>query len=279
MKKYLILLIAVSVLLQTLAPVSFAAGEGAITVDSVTVTPGTECSVPVRISGNPGTAYIRFTVTAGSGLAVAGAENGDVFADLDYNAELCNFVLSANENTSADGVLLTLKLNVSEGLKQGSEIPVSVTVRECYNDGLQSVALGIFGGVETVGCPHLNTMNVARIAPTCVNGGFETGVYCLDCNTYISGHEPIPATGEHVDSDGNGICDECHTALKIILYGDANGDRTINTTDVTILKRYLAGFANVTLSDGADVNGDGTVSNQDTNLLQRYLSGYNVTLG
>ncbi len=38
---------------------------------------------------------------------------------------------------------------------------------------------------------HKNTTNVERVAPTCSSVGYEAGVYCNDCETYISGHEEI----------------------------------------------------------------------------------------
>lgn len=44
-------------------------------------------------------------------------------------------------------------------------------------------------------CEHTNTQNVAAVAATCTTSGYTAGVQCVDCNTYISGHEVIPATG------------------------------------------------------------------------------------
>lgn len=56
--------------------------------------------------------------------------------------------------------------------------------------------------------------------------------------------------------------------------GDVNGDWAINTADVLLIQRYLAGA--VTLNEKqkelADVNGDGTVSVADVLLIQRYLA-------
>ncbi len=56
--------------------------------------------------------------------------------------------------------------------------------------------------------------------------------------------------------------------------GDVNGDWVINTADVLLIQKYLAGV--VTLSEKqkelADVNDDGTVSVADVLLIQRYLA-------
>lgn len=44
-------------------------------------------------------------------------------------------------------------------------------------------------------CAHTNTENREATAPTCTENGYEAGVYCKDCGTYISGHEEINALG------------------------------------------------------------------------------------
>ncbi len=44
-------------------------------------------------------------------------------------------------------------------------------------------------------CEHANTTEVAEEAATCTETGYTAGVYCNDCQSYISGHETVPATG------------------------------------------------------------------------------------
>ena len=44
-------------------------------------------------------------------------------------------------------------------------------------------------------CAHGNTASVAQQDATCTEAGFTVGVYCGDCDSYISGHETIPALG------------------------------------------------------------------------------------
>ena len=44
-------------------------------------------------------------------------------------------------------------------------------------------------------CEHLNTQNQAAVPATCTENGFTAGVYCLDCQSYASGHEVIIAPG------------------------------------------------------------------------------------
>lgn len=44
-------------------------------------------------------------------------------------------------------------------------------------------------------CEHTNTQDVAAVAATCTTSGYTAGVYCNDCETYISGHEVVDALG------------------------------------------------------------------------------------
>lgn len=46
-------------------------------------------------------------------------------------------------------------------------------------------------------CEHTNTRNVAAVAATCTQGGFAAGVQCVDCEVFISGHEPVTALGHN----------------------------------------------------------------------------------
>lgn len=64
-----------------------------------------------------------------------------------------------------------------------------------------------------------------------------------------------------------------------VLYGDINGDGSINNKDMGRLQQYLNGW-DVTVNEAAaDVNDDGKVNNKDMGRLQQYLNGWDVTLG
>ena len=54
--------------------------------------------------------------------------------------------------------------------------------------------------------------------------------------------------------------------------GDTNGDGIVDAKDVTILRRYLAGWAVDIQLDGADLNGDGEVNAKDVTVLRRQLA-------
>ena len=48
-----------------------------------------------------------------------------------------------------------------------------------------------------VACTHKNTLIIDAIDATCTNAGYTKGVYCNNCNSYVSGHEEIPRLNEH----------------------------------------------------------------------------------
>ncbi|MDQ2086552.1 dockerin type I domain-containing protein [Herbivorax sp. ANBcel31] len=57
-----------------------------------------------------------------------------------------------------------------------------------------------------------------------------------------------------------------------ISYGDINGDGNIDSTDVTLLKRYLLDIiSELPYSNVADLNGDNSIDSTDYTLLRRYV--------
>ena len=62
--------------------------------------------------------------------------------------------------------------------------------------------------------------------------------------------------------------------VPVVRKGDVNGDGVINSKDVTVLRRYIAGGWNVKIIEAnSDINGDGTINAKDVTLLRRYLAG------
>ena len=69
------------------------------------------------------------------------------------------------------------------------------------------------------------------------------------------------------------------------IYGDVNGDGTVNTVDAALLRQYLAHFdddaqtSDIVVAAGADVNGDGVVNGKDLVLLRKYMANYDEKTG
>lgn len=56
--------------------------------------------------------------------------------------------------------------------------------------------------------------------------------------------------------------------------GDLNDDGLVNTTDVVLLRRYIAGGYGITIrEEAADVNDDGLVNTTDVVVIRRYIAG------
>ena len=112
--------------------------------------------------------------------------------------------------------------------------------------------------------------------PTCIENGLTEGEYCFICGEVLVNQEVISAQG-HVYE--NGICSVCGQT-KPTLPGDLNLDGSIDTTDVVLLRRYIAGGYGVNIHEAAaDVNADGVLNTSDVVLLRRYIAGgYGVEL-
>ena len=73
----------------------------------------------------------------------------------------------------------------------------------------------------------------------------------------------------------------CKVVVNIpsILYGDANNDGKVNSKDVVMMKKHLAGYSVNIYLGNCDVNIDGKVNSKDVVMVMKYLAGYNVVLG
>ena len=124
---------------------------------------------------------------------------------------------------------------------------------------------------------HTHAYTPAVTPPTCTEQGNTT--YTCSCgDSYVSDY--VDATG-HTYS--NGICTACGAAdpdYVAVVYGDANGDGTVNGKDLLMLRRYMANYDDETKTStikvgiGADANGDGEVNGKDLLMLRRYMANY-----
>ena len=64
-----------------------------------------------------------------------------------------------------------------------------------------------------------------------------------------------------------------------VLYGDVNGDNTVNKKDSLALKKYLADNSYVIDMEAADVYRDNKINKKDSLRLKQYLAGWDVKLG
>ena len=145
---------------------------------------------------------------------------------------------------------------------------------------------------------HVNTKNVAEIKATCTTKGLAAGVYCNDCQKYISGHKEIainpsnhvntktvPATPATFDKVGytEGIyCNDCkkyisgHKEISFVMnIGDLDGNGTITAADARIALRASVGLENLSNEKiaCADVDKNGKITAADARMILRASVG------
>ena len=83
--------------------------------------------------------------------------------------------------------------------------------------------------------------------------------------------------GDIIDSELNPVdVDLIDGKIDISSYipGDVNGDSKVNTTDVILVRRFIAGGYDVSINKSAgDVNADGKVNATDVILMRRFIAG------
>lgn len=70
------------------------------------------------------------------------------------------------------------------------------------------VACTAFGAGALEECGHNNTVDFKRSEPTCVTVGYTEGLYCIDCSSFVSGHEEIPFI-DHLQELHEGVDATC----------------------------------------------------------------------
>ncbi|MBR0303231.1 MAG: dockerin type I repeat-containing protein, partial [Clostridia bacterium] len=65
------------------------------------------------------------------------------------------------------------------------------------------------------------------------------------------------------------------TEIEKVLPGDTNGDGKLNSKDLSLMKRCVAGTADPAdfISWNTDINGDGKINTKDLTILKRLVSG------
>ena len=86
---------------------------------------------------------------------------------------------------------------------------------------------------DPIKCEHTNKTNTAAVAATCTESGYTAGVYCNDCETYISGHQVIEALGHSYGDWVTTTAPTCTTAGKQAKTCSVCGDTQTQTVAAT----------------------------------------------
>lgn len=102
----------------------------------------------------------------------------------------------------------------------------------------------------------------------------------VSANTYLSVNISS-VYGDIYDIDTNSLSVNLKNGyIDVIafIYGDVNNDDTINGKDVTLIRRFNAGY-DVNINEAAaDVNCDGRINGKDVTLIRRYNAGWDIKL-
>ena len=80
----------------------------------------------------------------------------------------------------------------------------------CFDEGAFTVALSRVTHIADDGSVHCNFEITEETFSNCTEHGYTKGIYCIECEEYISGHEEKELDKEnHIDNDLNEICDLC----------------------------------------------------------------------
>ncbi|MBR2411581.1 MAG: leucine-rich repeat protein [Clostridia bacterium] len=186
-----------------------------------------------------------------------------------------------------------------------AEIAINADAHKWDNGTITTTATCKVSGVKTYTCQHnashkktenlgvnasnhVNTKNVAEVKATCTTKGYTAGVYCNDCQKYISGHTEIPKlVPEFTDSkdakeSGNNIVSNNGLTVAQLL-SQAGKGAVIKTADgKSVENAALIGTGMVlTMADGSkkeivvygDVDGDGKISAADARQALRASVG------
>ena len=155
---------------------------------------------------------------------------------------------------------------------QTREIAINTSAHKWDNGAITTIATCKVSGVKTYTCQHnsdhkkteslginvsnhVNTKTVAEVKATCTKVGYTAGVYCNDCQKYISGHKEIPVLMNNI--------------------GDVDGDGQITSSDARLALRAAVGLD--VLSDAqkktSDADSDGQVTSSDARLILRAAVG------
>ena len=159
--------------------------------------------------------------------------------------------------------------------EDGTYCTSKVTKPTCTKGGYTTYTCTLCGysftGDKTSAKGH--TYKAKVTAPTCTEKGFTTHT-CSCGESYVDSY--VEALSH---SYKNGVCSSCG-AKSPVFYGDLDEDGVITTTDIVLLRRYIAGGYGVTLNpSAADLNSDGVLTSTDVVILRRYIAGgYGIEL-
>ena len=277
-----------------------AEGSGKAAVNAVQTCKNGTAEITFSVTENPGIAAMAFDVVYDhAAMTFEGADDGGLVksaemkcAATDSSCRLTWINDMRGEDSTANGVLVTLRFRVSDKTAQGSySVGVDAgSVIFCNSDlalvpftftgggveviEAEAAVSGIVSGGDREALVELIPAGQTEAAAAAVT---EDGAYRL----------PAVSSGAYllrVTKDGcvteeriiHILSDNLTVDVKLRIRGDANGDGTVDIHDVTAIQRQLAEYGEVNDPAAADMDGDGTVTISDVTAIQRMLAEFPI---
>ncbi len=166
MKKILSLLLTAVMLLSLVLPVLAAEDKLTFTVSEANASKGSDVSLTIDVSNNTGMAGVVLTLGYDTtALTLKSYENGTVYSTVPEVG--LNYVWTeSGKNTTNNGTLLTLVFTVNEAAIEGSEYPVTVSVRECSDIDRNAVETVTVNGKISIKAPQSKITSADMILGT-----------------------------------------------------------------------------------------------------------------
>lgn len=249
-------------------------GEKAVTVDgnSITLVDGVQV-ITLEAGKNADT----FAFNVGNGYLYAASNSANYLRTETTLSGNSSWSISIASNGSA-----TIKATGSF-TRNWMRYNNSASLFACYASGQADIALykqqagTVYYSTGAV-CTHDDAYVVEGKEPTCTEDGYTEGVYCPECQVYISGHEELLTDGHIYDGFDDAECNRCGLIREIIVAerGDVDGNGKVNVMDLALLQRFLNDWEVTIVEIASDMNGDGKINMMDLAVLQRYLNGWEV---
>lgn len=248
-------------------------GEQAVTVDgnSITLVDGVQV-----ITLEDGKTADTYAFNVGNGYLYAASNSANYLRTEPTLSDNSSWSISIASNGSA-----TIKATGSF-TRNWMRYNNSASLFSCYSSGQADIALykqqaGTVYYFTGAVCTHGDAYVVEGKEPTCTEDGYTEGVYCPECQAYISGHEEL-AGGHTYDDFKDADCNVCGFVREIVEAdrGDVDGNGKVNVKDLALLQRSLNKWDVIIVEIASDMNSDGKINVMDLALLQRYLNGWEV---
>lgn len=221
----------------------------------------------------------------------------------------------ASVTATPNGSRYTIAVSAAEAIKNSARIAIECDINDKFTstaaDTYKTVtatinsvksgetvipaAVKANADVVVLVCNHTDAKWQIAVNPTATSNGVEHLV-CPKCETvletreYVCPHEnstwvkvrEATASGEGLEQR---ICNLCgkvleeKTIARLAKPGDVDGNGSIETDDVILLVRHMAGWKVEISQTGADADGNGKIETDDVILLVRYMAGWKVELG